>query len=817
MAGPTQLYDAVELQYQNRGQGASRNARGASSPHDVDIEAYPPQYQPRVTEDDEDDGYIEDGDDELKKGAYHSAPTHGRGSSWDLLSGGLKRFESKVDEFDTRNASQPFLSFAEGDMPKDKFSRMYNYLLNVSIVTRWLLFIIPVLAILWIPGILGLTSFPNAKVWGVPLMWWSSWLTCVWGGWWFAYAASRIVPSVARATIGLVAVGTRRYIDWLSILHRYVALFGWTLGIWIAFNPLILRHYTGSNAGYKTILNTMSKALCSFCLCAGLLVAEKLAIQVIAGKFHQRSYAERISEHKLAMKILTILYTRSSDIPTRSDTMRDGSNNKRGSMATSKVLLRKALKGVQAAATTTTTVLGNMASEMAGSRVLQPNSPEAKVETALSSPEKSRMLARRLFYSFVRKGQDHLVIDDLAKFFPTQEDAETAFAFFDKDGNGDVSRDEVDLACIECHRELLSIEHSMRDLDNAVGRLDDIFMTVYTIAAILLILVMLDMQLLTLVTAGGTLLLGLSWLIGGSLQEVLTSIIFLLVKHPFDVGDRVNMVDGNFTVKEIRLLSTIFLDSNGTTVQAPNMMLNQKFIQNYRRSPQMSEPYKFDVEYSTTFEQLENLRDKMLDFLSNQSRDFFPVFDVVVMDFPDQRKMTLKADIPYKSNLQHDALKATRHNKWMCALKAALEECEIYGIDGNPNKGPKVSRYTLVPWDNIESEDAQKKEKKERKEKEAEAEGRGIMPEEGWRLTGNNAAAADASEIIIFGDAQQLRASKTQRRTETGLRSRSTTQSSGPAVSSPLAINTGTMRGETEVMTPTTSTTKVRIFTREQR
>jgi small-conductance mechanosensitive channel len=59
------------------------------------------------------------------------------------------------------------------------------------------------------------------------------------------------------------------------------------------------------------------------------------------------------------------------------------------------------------------------------------------------------------------------------------------------------------------------------------------------------------------------------------------------------VGDRINLskvgklgVVGNgdpkiffmqdsYTVKEIRLLSTIFLDSNGTLVQAPNSELNK--------------------------------------------------------------------------------------------------------------------------------------------------------------------------------------------------------------------------------------------------
>ena len=45
-----------------------------------------------------------------------------------------------------------------------QLAKLYNYLLNVSIVTRWSIFIIPVLALLWIPGILGLTKFHDATV-----------------------------------------------------------------------------------------------------------------------------------------------------------------------------------------------------------------------------------------------------------------------------------------------------------------------------------------------------------------------------------------------------------------------------------------------------------------------------------------------------------------------------------------------------------------------------------------------------------------------------------------------------------------------------
>lgn len=71
-------------------------------------------------------------------------------------------------------------------------------------------------------------------------------------------------------------------------------------------------------------------------------------------------------------------------------------------------------------------------------------------------------------------------------------------------------------------------------------------------------------------------MLGLSWLIGGALTEVLTSIIFLFIKHPFDVGDRIVVDKVAYTVKEISLLSTLLLDGNGGLIQAPNGVLNDE-------------------------------------------------------------------------------------------------------------------------------------------------------------------------------------------------------------------------------------------------
>ena len=103
---------------------------------------------------------------------------------------------------------------------------------------------------------------------------------------------------------------------------------------------------------------------------------------------------ERIAEQKFAVRVLVTLYAHSTDIPGRSDTLRDGpADAKRKSMNPQR-LFKKALKGVRGVATTTTTVLGNVASEIAGSSVLQPNSPQAMVKTALESANKSRQVSQ---------------------------------------------------------------------------------------------------------------------------------------------------------------------------------------------------------------------------------------------------------------------------------------------------------------------------------------------------------------------------------------------------------------------------------------
>ncbi|KAG8919442.1 hypothetical protein FRC00_011332 [Tulasnella sp. 408] len=239
-----------------------------------------------------------------------------------------------------------------------------------------------------------------------------------------------------------------------------------------------------------------------------------------------------------------------------------------------------------------------------------------------------------------------------------------AFQLFDKDDNGDATREEVELACLDVHRELLSLSASMKDIDSAVGRLDNIFMSLYFVVAALIMAVSL-------------------------------------------------------------------------------------FIRNHRRSGPESEPFEMDVAYDTTFEKIEELRAKMLAFVESRRRDFQPVFDISVLDLPGQEKMVLKADIKYKSNNHLGALKAKRRNMWICCLKQSMSEVGIFGPSGDPNAASGPTKYTLVPWEEVNRNDT------------PPAEGGGgtikepLIPRTDFNLADKNAALKDSADDI-WGEGSEL-------------------------------------------------------------
>jgi small-conductance mechanosensitive channel len=306
----------------------------------------------------------------------------------------------------------------------------------------------------------------------------------------------------------------------------------------------------------------------------------------------------------------------------------------------------------------------------------------------LSSTGGSQVLARRLYRTFVQDdGSETVLSDDLKPAFDNDDEAAAAFTMFDKDLNGDISMEELEAVCVEIGRERKAITASLKDLDSVVSKLDDIFMFIVAIITILVFVSIISTSASGVLTSLGSSVLALSWLFSATAQEFLQSCIFVFVKHPFDVGDRVTiygntgsqMKGDDYFVKEIALLYTEFKKMEGHVVQAPNSYLNTLFILNQRRSGGLAEAVPVTIKFGTTLEQIDSLRQRLLEFVGSENREYQKNILTELREVYEAYSVTLNVVFFYKSNWQNELLRLQRRNKFICALMVSMQELGIEG------------------------------------------------------------------------------------------------------------------------------------------
>jgi small-conductance mechanosensitive channel len=166
-------------------------------------------------------------------------------------------------------------------------------------------------------------------------------------------------------------------------------------------------------------------------------------------------------------------------------------------------------------------------------------------------------------------------------------------------------------------------------------------------------------------------------LLQATAQEFLQSVIFVFVKHPFDVGDRVTVYNTNlgslgrsedYYVTEISLLYTEFKKMEGHIVQAPNSVLNTVFILNHRRSGQLADVFTMRMRHGTPKKLIDELAQRMTEFVVENRRDFTSQIITELTSIEDTTCMNVNLICFHKSSYQNELLRLIRHNKAALAL-----------------------------------------------------------------------------------------------------------------------------------------------------
>ncbi|BFZ56829.1 hypothetical protein PYCC9005_003877 [Savitreella phatthalungensis] len=568
--------------------------------------------------------------------------------------------------------------------PLTKIGKFFKWVHNFSMITRWILYITPPTLIILVPLLVGsLVKRINGKVLylaNIELQWWAVWWEIIWLSLWAGKLASKIIPLIVGP---LFSIFTNSYIKWrdLSIaLETAFTLFFWWLAIYISWLPIAEHHQNPElGGGRQEWITTLNRIILAIFIFTVLNLIEKFLIQLVAIGFHQRQYEDRIVINKFNIASLTKLYKYSRE-QHRLEVDTQEYDEPDSGARTPAAALGNAARVVQ---NTARDAIGKVTGEMVGKRMEHSTSPRQMVLALLDTTSGAQTLARRLYNSYHYGDEDEEIKQDQMRgAFDSDEEADAAFAMFDQDFNGDVTCEEMEMACVEIGKERKAITSSLKDLDHAVSKLDDICMVAIVIVVILIFVALISRSFAGVLTSAGTTILGLSWLFSQLAQEFLASVVFVFVKHPFDVGDRcdvlMNGVVTSVIVKEISLLATEFRMLDGRVVQAPNNVLNQLFILNMRRTGGVAEGVPITLRFGVSIELIDQLRARMLDFVRSEPRDYKPDILTELTDIPNLLGVKLSIIFFHKQNWQNEGLRIGRRNKFMCAL---MVNCQSLGLD----------------------------------------------------------------------------------------------------------------------------------------
>ncbi|KAJ5787126.1 Mechanosensitive ion channel MscS [Penicillium paradoxum] len=605
---------------------------------------------------------------------------------------GRRRRVDTINDINGKPAESP----EDGSI--NRMGRFYQAVLNYSLITRYLIYVLPVAILIAVPIIVGATAAPYAKIGGVHIYWFFTWIEIVWCSLWTSKLFAHYVPYVFQFLCGIVSSGTRKYALILRALETPITFLLWSIISLVTFLP-VMTLTPGKKASGDTAPKSWEKSvkniLFALLVCSIIYLVEKALVQLISISYHRKQFDNKIKTSKRNVYLVTLLFEASRNMfPVYCPEFKEedslifdsilaqaGAKSKRSSVMPLR-MLRQVGKNVGRVGDKVTAAFGNVASELTGKQVFNPTATHSMVINALERKSHAAALARRIWMSFVVEGRDALFLDDIVEVLgPEHEaDAEECFMSLDKDGNGDISLDEMVLTITEFGRMRKALNHSMHDVDQAIRVLDNLLMCVAGLVGVLVFISFVTSGFGTVIAAGATSLLSLSFVFSVTAQEVLGSCIFLFVKHPFDIGDRVEVNDVPFIVDRISLLFTVFRNVKDHRVtQVPNNVLNSLWVDNFSRANAMHEQLTIPVAFDTTFAEVQLLREEMESFVRDRenNRDFQPDVDIELGGVGDMDKLQLRVDIRHKSNWSNETIRAARRSKFMCAFVLAVRKVKV--------------------------------------------------------------------------------------------------------------------------------------------
>lgn len=274
-------------------------------------------------------------------------------------------------------------------------------------------------------------------------------------------------------------------------------------------------------------------------------------------------------------------------------------------------------------------------------------------------------IAERLYYGLCPYPRESIVLNDLKDYISNEEMARKFFSILDRNANGDVTKKEFFQSIQFIYDERHDLGNSMTQSCKVLDQLDWIIFYLCIGLVAFFSLSIFDLSHMTLLATYGGIGFLIKFLFGNMAGDAFKAAIFVLIIHPFDVSDSIQINGKSLRVKEIGLWSTAFIGEQNKLVYFQNKDLIGTVIGNNRRSHFQTEGIKILISTKATSKQLNQFEEKINDFITRHSRDFSGKLAFKNVLLLNTDCMSLEFEVPHKSNFQHTLQKELRGNIFM--------------------------------------------------------------------------------------------------------------------------------------------------------
>lgn len=266
--------------------------------------------------------------------------------------------------------------------------------------------------------------------------------------------------------------------------------------------------------------------------------------------------------------------------------------------------------------------------------------------------------------------RDYLTVHDLETAFQTE--AGHFIECMDIDANGQLGKKEFQIGIIGAYEECELLETSLISNSRVISRLERMIMILLTVVIFYIFLSMLMSSVLQTISVLGAGILAANFLFADEVSCMFSGIIFVIITHPFDIGDAITIDGKPFRVRDIDLTLTTLQGPGGRFTYISNSVLAGSKIGNMRRSGNMHECFKLSLESSINRQQLEAFQKDLDGFIKEHPRDYEGRVHLGHFAILSSKSLEFEVKVGHRANFQDGKVRGRRSRQLVNAMRTFL-------------------------------------------------------------------------------------------------------------------------------------------------